>query len=71
MTVPLNGVGRLALDCSLDGNRTADGAVTQHTIASVFRTCHQQTADPFAIIEELLRSPVAQVASLPSLASGP
>ena len=53
------------------GNRTADGAVTQHTIASVFRTCHQQAADPLNIIEELLRSPVAQVASLPSLASGP
>ena len=53
------------------GNRTDNGAVTQQTIASVFRTCQQQRADPFGILEELLRSPVARVASLPCLASGP
>jgi len=53
------------------GNRTANGAATQQTIASVLRTCQQQGADPFAIIEELLRSPVARVASLPCFASGP
>jgi transposase len=53
------------------GNRTGNGAVTQQTIASVFRTCHQRDADPLAITEELLRSPVARVALLPSLASGP
>ena len=53
------------------GNRTRNGAITQQTIASVFRTCQQQGADPFTIIEELLRSPVARVPSLPSLAAGP
>jgi transposase len=53
------------------GNRTANGAATQQTIASVLRTCQQQGADPFPIIEELLRSPVARVASLPCFASGP
>lgn len=53
------------------GNRTPRGAVTQQTIASVLRTCHQQRVDPCLLVEELLRSPVARVASLPSLASGP
>ncbi len=53
------------------GNRTGKGAVTQQRIASVLRTCHQQRVDPYTIIEEVLRSPVARVASLPSLASGP
>jgi transposase len=53
------------------GNRTDDGAVTQQIIASVLRTCHQQRVDPYAIIEEVLRSRVARIASLPSLASGP
>lgn len=54
------------------GNRTPNGAVTQQTIASVFRSCDQQDVDPIVIIEELLRSPLARVASLPSLvAAGP
>lgn len=53
------------------GNRTPRGAVTQQTIASVLRTCHQQRVDPCLLFEKLLRSPVARVASLPSLASGP
>ena len=53
------------------GNRTPRGALTQQTIASVLRTCHQQRVDPCLLVEELLRSPVARIASLPSLASGP
>ncbi len=53
------------------GNRTHHGAATQQIIVSVFRTCAQQSVDPYAVIEELLRSPVPRLASLPSLASGP
>jgi transposase len=53
------------------GNRTASGAVTQQTIASVLRTCHQQGVDPCPMLEDLLRSPVATLVPLPSLASGP
>jgi transposase len=53
------------------GNRTALGAISQQNIGTFFRTCHQQGADPFALIEELLRSPVARLASLPSLIAGP
>ena len=46
------------------GNRTALGAITQQNIGTFFRTCHQQGADPFALIAELLRSPRARLASL-------
>jgi len=53
------------------GNRTPDGAVTQQTIATFFRTSHQQGADPYPILAEVLRSPVRCVAALPSLLSGP
>jgi len=53
------------------GNRTPDGAVTQQTIASFFRTSHQQDTDPYPILAEVLRSPVRCVAALPSLLSGP
>jgi transposase len=53
------------------GNRTALGAGTQQTIASFLRTSHQQGVDPCPMIEDLLRSPVAALAPLPSLASGP
>lgn len=53
------------------GNRTGHGAVTQQTIATFFRTSHQQGVDPHALLQEVLRSPVATVASLPSLRSGP
>lgn len=53
------------------GNRTMAGARTQQIVASVLRTCRQQGVDPCAIIEEVLRSPRPEVASLPSLASGP
>ena len=53
------------------GNRTGNGAVTQQRIASVLRTCRQQRVDPYPIIEEVLRSPVTRLASLPSLRSGP
>jgi transposase len=53
------------------GNRTGDGAVTQQTIATFFRTSHQQDADPYPLLAEVLRSPVPRLASLPSLISGP
>lgn len=53
------------------GNRTGHGAVTQQKIATFFRTSHQQGVDPYLLLEEVLRSPVATVASLPSLSSGP
>jgi len=53
------------------GNRTHHGAATQQIIVSVFRTCAQQRVDPYAVIEELLRSSGPRLASLPSLASGP
>jgi transposase len=53
------------------GNRTALGAITQQHLGTFFRTCHQQGADPFALIAELLRSPRARLASLPSLLAGP
>jgi len=53
------------------GNRTGDGAVTQQTITTFFRTSHQQGADPYPILAEVLRSPVPRVASLPSLLAGP
>jgi len=53
------------------GNRTAVGAATQQTIATFLRTCYQQRADPYPMIEVLLRSPVAMLVPLPSLISGP
>jgi len=53
------------------GNRTNHGAATQQIIASVLRTCDQQSVDPYTVIEELLRCPVPRPTSLPSLASGP
>ena len=53
------------------GNRTPQGAVTQQVLLTVYRTCDQQNADPYALIEELLRSPVPRLVLLPSLASGP
>ena len=53
------------------GNRTAVGAATQQVIVTAFRTCTQQDADPYPIIEELLRCPVPRLAALPSLLSGP
>jgi transposase len=49
------------------GNRTGNGAVTQQTIATFFRTSHQQGADPYPILAEVLRSPVPRLASLPDL----
>jgi len=53
------------------GNRTRDGAVTQQRIVTFFRTSHQQRADPYPILAQVLRSPMARVAQLPSLSSGP
>lgn len=53
------------------GNRTGHGAVTQQRIATFFRTAHQQGVDPYSLLQEVLRSPGAMVASLPSLISGP
>ena len=53
------------------GNRTDHGAATQQVITSVLRTCGQQSVDPYAVIEELLRCPVPRLISLPSFASGP
>jgi transposase len=53
------------------GNRTAGGAITQQIIASILRTGRQQGVDPCTIIQQVLRSPVPQLASLPSLPSGP
>jgi hypothetical protein len=53
------------------GNRTHHGAATQQILVSVFRTCAQQRVDPYAVIEELLRSSGPRLASLPSFASGP
>lgn len=53
------------------GNRTWQGAETQSILATTFRTCEQQGADPEPIITELLRSRLPRLASLPSLASGP
>src|SRR3972149_322144 len=34
------------------GNRTELGAITQQNIGTFFRTCHQQGADPFALIAQ-------------------
>jgi transposase len=53
------------------GNRTGHGAVTQQRIATFFRTSHQQGVDPSSLLAAVLRSPVATVAALPSLRSGP
>jgi hypothetical protein len=38
------------------GNRTAKGARTQQILASVLRTCWQQSKDTFAELVKLLRS---------------
>lgn len=53
------------------GNRTESGAATQSILMTVFRTAHQQGADPIEKIEDVLRSPCPRVASLPSLLPGP
>ncbi|MGH7908748.1 MAG: IS66 family transposase [Thermodesulfobacteriota bacterium] len=53
------------------GNRTTEGALTQQILLTAFRTCDQQSVDPYAVIAELLRSSLPRLASLPSLASGP
>lgn len=53
------------------GNRTERGARTQQTIATVLRTCRQQSVSSLRVLEVLLRSPVPLLAHLPSLRSGP
>jgi transposase len=53
------------------GNRTAAGATTQSVLMTVFRTAHQQGADPIELIEDVLRSPQPRLAALPSLLPGP
>ena len=53
------------------GNRTGHGAVTQQRIITFFRTSDQQSVDPYPLLADVLRSPVARVAQLPSLSSGP
>jgi transposase len=54
------------------GNRSGRGAHTQEVLMSVLRTCHQQDADFYSLMEQLLRSPVPAVADrLIPQATGP
>jgi len=46
------------------GNRTWNGARTQHILASILRTCRQQGQDAFGRIVGLLRSPTARILDL-------
>ena len=46
------------------GNRTPPGAATQHTVASVLRTCAQQQRDPLELLIALQRSPRPTIADL-------
>lgn len=46
------------------GNRTWAGAHAQEILASLFRTARQQGHDPLGILQDLLRSPRPQIATL-------